>query len=67
LDFIAILESLRNSLSAFAELKKIRTDIGWWKYYVPETEKDITPSQQSIAEIKAKIKSNLIKYSLTNY
>jgi hypothetical protein len=58
LDFIAILESLRNSLSAFAELKKIRTDIGWWKYYVPETEKQISPSKQSIAVIKGQIKSN---------
>jgi hypothetical protein len=58
LDFIVALEPLKNSLSAFAELKKIRTDIGWWKYYVPETEKQITPSQRRIAEIKGKIKSN---------
>ena len=58
LEFIAILETLRNSLSAFAELKKIRTDIGWWKYFVPETKEEITSSQQSIAEIKAKVKSN---------
>jgi hypothetical protein len=58
LDFIVALEPLKNSLSAFAELKKIRTDIGWWKYFVPETKEEITSSQQSIAEIKAKVKSN---------
>jgi hypothetical protein len=33
------------------ELKKIRTDIGWWNYFVPKTEEEIAPSQQSIAEI----------------
>jgi hypothetical protein len=58
LDFIVALEPLKNSLSAFAELKKIRTDIGLWKYFVPEFKKEITQSQQSIAEIKAKVKSN---------
>jgi hypothetical protein len=43
------------------------TDIGWWNYYVPITEKEIAPSQQSIDEIKGKIQSSLIIFALINY
>lgn len=57
-NFKAVLEAMKDSSPVSGELKQLRTENGYWNYYVPSTEKEIIPLKEKIAKLKGQLNSN---------
>jgi hypothetical protein len=49
---------MKASSTVSGELKILRTENGYWNYYVPSTEKEIIPLKEKIAKLKGQLESN---------